>query len=106
MTITICRPYPVNVRFLRKPTGLRAMLREHGGYHIEEQRVYVTSIKTMTAGEYDAYVRDLTSTQDWIASFKGNGDQCIVVRAPARIDLYIRPEGYDYARYAGFADAD
>ncbi|MGO1069597.1 hypothetical protein [Lysobacter sp. CA199] len=106
MTITICRPYPVNVRFSRKPTSLRAMLREHGGYYIEEQRIRVISIKTMTAAEYDAYVRDLTSAQDWIVGFKGNGDQCIVVRAPARIDLYIRPEGYDYARYAGFTDAD
>jgi hypothetical protein len=106
MTITICRPYPVNVRFSCKPTGLRAMLREHGGYYIEEERVFVTSIKIMTAVEYDAYVRDLTKAQDWIAGSRGRGDQCIVVRAPARIDLYIRPEGYDYARYAGFANAD
>lgn len=39
-------------------------------------------------------------------ALRGGGDQCIVVRAPARTDLYVRPDGYDYARYAGFTDAD
>lgn len=106
MTITICRAYPAAVRFSRKPANLRSIMREHSGYYTEEQRVFVAATKTMTAAEYDAFVCDLSRAQDWIASFKGRGDQCIVVRAPARLTLYIRPEGYDYARYVGLADAD
>lgn len=106
MTATICRPYAATVRFSRKPANLRSILREHSGYHIEEERVSVNAIKTMTAAEYDAYVCDMSRAQDWIASFKGLGDRCIVIRAPARLTLYIRPDGYDYARYVGLADAD
>ncbi|ALN93825.1 hypothetical protein [Lysobacter gummosus] len=82
------------------------MLREHSGYHIEEERVCVTAIKTMKATEYDAYACDMSRPQDWIIGFKGRGNQCIVVRAPVRLTLYIRPECYDYARYVGLADAD
>ena len=106
MTATICRPCPAAVRFSRKPANLSGIMREHSGYHIEEERVFVAAIKTMSADEYDAFVCDLRRKQDWIASFKGRDDQCIVIHAPARVILYIRPEGYDYARYVGLADAD
>lgn len=106
MTMTTCRPYPVLVRFSRKPASLRAMLREHSGYFIAEERVSVVATNTMTAAEYDAFVCDLIRAQDWIASFKGRSDQCIAVHAPARLTLYVRPDGYDYPRYVGLADAD
>ncbi|WP_152566228.1 hypothetical protein [Lysobacter antibioticus] len=106
MTIAICRPYLANVRFSRKPANLRGMLREHSGYHIEEERVCVVAVKTLTAAEYDAFVCDMSRAQDWIASFNGRSEQCIAVHAPARLTLYIRAEGYDYPRYVGLADAD
>jgi hypothetical protein len=106
MTITSCRAYPAAVRFSRKPASLRAMLREHSGYHIEEERICVVAVSTMTAAEYDAFVCDLSRAQDWIASFNGRGDQCIAIHAPARLTLYVRPEQYDYPRYVGLADAD
>jgi hypothetical protein len=51
------------------------MLRGHGGYYIEKHRVCVISIKTMTAAEYGAHLRDLTTAQDRIAGFRGCGDQ-------------------------------
>ena len=101
MTTTLVPRYSLQVRFSRKPANFRAMLRELGGHYIQPEWVWVIERKTMTPSEYRAFERDFTQPQDWIVPRNFGPCHCIMVEAPGMPTLYVRPEGYDYARYVG-----
>ncbi|MBT2746184.1 MULTISPECIES: hypothetical protein [unclassified Lysobacter] len=105
MTSTILPPYQLHVRFSRKPENSRAMRRELSGYPVEPELVWVIERKTMTQTEYRAFERDFFKPQYWIVPLNSRPGHCIMVVAPRLPALYVRAEGYNYARYVGLAVA-
>lgn len=101
MNRTIVPPHQIQVRFSRKPRNSRAMLRELSGYHVDAERVWVIERITMTQAESRAFERDFFQPQRCIVPLNSRPAYCIVVEAPRMPTLYVKPEGYDYARYVG-----
>lgn len=103
MNRTIVPPYQIQVRFSRKPLNSRAMRRELSGYHVDAEQVWVVGRISMTQAEYRAFERNFFEPQSWIVPLNSRPGYCIVVEAPRMPTLYVKPEGYDYARYVGLA---
>lgn len=86
----------VRLPFARKPADLN----EVGGQG--QTKVYVIETKELTVDEFDAFVRNLLVSRDWLrgkGGGTGDGYLCVEVIAPGRPYLYVNPEGGDYARY-------
>ena len=103
MNRTIVPPYQTQARFSHKPRNSRAMLRELSGYDVDVEQVWVVERITMTQAEYRAFERDFFQPQPWIVPLNSRPAYCILVEAPRMLTLYVRPEGYNYARYVGLA---
>ncbi|ALN83047.1 putative conserved hypothetical protein [Lysobacter antibioticus] len=90
---------------MRKAESLSWVHRELSHLNIRAEMALVVAVKQLTAEEYDAFARQLLRDRDWLAAFDGICNEVLEVRceAPGRPTLYVRPEGYNYARYVGLA---
>lgn len=88
----------VKVAFVRKPTSFREIA-EHAKYAAESELELVTdpTVVTVMDSEYDTMLKD----DEVYYAFPDA--KVLAIKAPDRRTLYIKPEGYKYARYAGFA---
>ncbi|MBT2748364.1 MULTISPECIES: hypothetical protein [unclassified Lysobacter] len=103
MITTHIAPRIQKVRFARKAENLSWVQRELRDLDVPAEFARVVEVKELTSCEYDAFAKQLLRDRDWLYNFHGMYTDALEIRSANRPTLYIRTEGYRYARYVGLA---
>lgn len=103
MITTHIKPRIRKVRFARKAESLSWVQRELLYTNVPAEFARIVEVKELTADEYDAFAKQPLRDRDWLADFCGIYSDALEIRSPGRATLYVRTDGYNYARYLGLA---